>query len=200
VKLAADIEVSETQVLVKGESQIPKTAGRIRRVWLEPDNPLAYPPTVQAILNAELILVGPGSLYTSILPDLLVPDIAAALRVSRAMKFFVCNVATQKGETEGFDCLDHIRVIEKHIGGDIFDLVICNSATTTPLPEGVEWVRSSDALESAYPIYCTDLVDRSSPWRHDPLRLAEAAMDLFFERTGPLPMREQSGNSDSDHR
>ena len=64
---------------------------------------------MQAILSADLIVVGPGSLYTSLLPNLLVPDLAEALRVSRALKFYVCNVATQPGETDGFDCCDHVR-------------------------------------------------------------------------------------------
>jgi uncharacterized cofD-like protein len=88
VRLVADIQLPgwQQRVQVKGESKIPEAAGRIRRVWLEPNNPLAYPPAVQAILNAELIVVGPGSLYTSVLPNLLVPDLADALRASRALE------------------------------------------------------------------------------------------------------------------
>ena len=88
VRLAADIKLPEAAnvVRVTGESEIPRAAGKIQRVWLEPNNPLAYPPTVQAILSADLILVGPGSLFTSLLPNLLVPDIAEALRVSRGVE------------------------------------------------------------------------------------------------------------------
>ena len=80
VRLAADVQMgeAETEVQVRGESLIPKAAGIVRRVWMEPDNPAAFPPSVQALLSADLIVVGPGSLYTSIIPNLLVPDIAAA--------------------------------------------------------------------------------------------------------------------------
>ena len=104
VRLVADVQLPDNgkEVRVQGESQIPRTTGHIRRVWLEPAHLRAYPPTVQAILRADLILVGPGSLYTSMLPNLLVPDLGEALRVSRALKFYVCNVATQPGETDGF--------------------------------------------------------------------------------------------------
>ena len=85
------------QVRVQGESKIPEMAGRIRRVWLEPNNPPAFPPVLQAILNADLIVIGPGSLYTSLLPNLLVPDLLAAIQASRAVKVYVCNIATQAG-------------------------------------------------------------------------------------------------------
>ncbi len=199
VKLVADISLPEAagEVRVKGESQIPKTEGKIRRVWLEPDNPLAYPPTVQAILSADLILVGPGSLFTSILPDLLVPDIAEALRVSRGLKFYVCNVATQHGETDGFDCYDHVKTIEKHVGGGIFDLVLCNNNFSEPIPDDITWVKPSEKLEEEFSVYSADLVDRSIVWRHDPIRLAEVAMDLFFERTGPLANRDNYYNPEN---
>jgi len=199
VRLVADVEVprAEKGMLVKGESQIPKADGRIRRVWLEPDNPLAYPPAVQAILNADLILVGPGSLFTSILPNLLVPDIAEALRASRGLKFYVCNVATQRGETDGFDCFEHVRSIEKHVGEGIFDLILCNNQYTGTLPEGITWVKASDEMNDRYPLYLCDLADPSNPWRHDPKRLAEVIMDLFYERTGPLINRENLNNSEN---
>jgi uncharacterized cofD-like protein len=199
VKLVADIRMpeEESDSRINGESQITKAGGMIRRVWLEPDSPRAYPPTVQAILSADLILVGPGSLYTSILPDLLVPDIAEALRVSRGMKVYVCNVATQHGETDGYDCYAHVQTIEKHIGGGIFDLILCNNFYEGDLPEGIDWIRSSVKLEEEYPIYCADLVDRSNIWRHDPLRLSQVVMDLFYERTGPLVLRDNLNNAEN---
>ena len=104
------------EVRVTGESEIPKLGGNIIRVWLEPNNPLAFPPTIQALLNADIIIIGPGSLYTSLMPNLLVPDIAEAFKASRALKFFVSNVATQPGETDGFNCGDHVYTVEKVIG------------------------------------------------------------------------------------
>jgi uncharacterized cofD-like protein len=192
VRLVADKANMEenTEIRVTGESKIPKTEGKITRVWLEPNNPLAFPPAVQAILNADLIIVGPGSLFTSILPNLLVPDLADAVKASRATKFYICNVATQSGETDGFTSADHIRTIEKYLNQRIFDLVICNQKQDTNLPEGVDWVRVDNNLENEYSTYASDLVDPINPWRHDSGRLAQVIMDLFYERTGPLINRE----------
>jgi len=100
VSLVADVRLpdKDVEVRIKGESQIPKIGGKIKRLWIEPGNPAAFPPTIQALLNADLIIIGPGSLYTSLVANLLVPDLVEALRVSRAYKFYVCNVATQAGE------------------------------------------------------------------------------------------------------
>jgi uncharacterized cofD-like protein len=192
VRLVADKTNAEenTEVRVSGESQIPKTEGKITRVWLEPNNPLAFPPAVQAILNADLIIVGPGSLFTSILPNLLVPDLADAVKASRATKFYICNVATQSGETDGFTSADHIRTIEKHLNQHIFDLVICNQKQDMTLSDGVDWVRIDENLEEEYSTYTSDLVDPINPWRHDSGRLAQVIMDLFYERTGPLINRD----------
>ena len=192
VSLIADIQLpgSKGEVRIKGESQIPKARGRIRRVWLEPNNPLAYPPAIQAILSADLILVGPGSLYTSILPDLLVSDIAEALRVSRAVKFYICNVATQPGETDGYTCDDHIKTIEKHIGGGLFDLILCNNNFQGSLPAEVSWVRPSATFQDEHVLYMADLVGLEYLHHHDPSKLAQAVMDLYTERTGPSGSRE----------
>ncbi|HYG36438.1 MAG TPA: gluconeogenesis factor YvcK family protein, partial [Clostridia bacterium] len=189
VRLVADIQLPDEthEVRVRGESMIPKASGRIRRVWLEPNNPLAYPPAVQAILSADLILVGPGSLYTSVLPNLLVPDLADALRVSRALKFYICNVASQPGETDGYTCGDHVRSLEKHLGVRLFDMVISNNCYVGTLPEGISFVQTEAELEEEYTVYCTDLIDKGKVWRHDSQRLAEVIMDLFYERTGPMP-------------
>ena len=119
VRLVADVRLPHlmNEVRVEGESNIPAIAGRVKRVWLEPNNPPAFPPVLQALLNADLIVVGPGSLYTSLLPNLLVPDLMAAIRVSRALKIYVCNIATQSGETDLFSCNDHVRALEEHVGG-----------------------------------------------------------------------------------
>jgi uncharacterized cofD-like protein len=191
VRLVADVQLPHeiNEVRVKGESQIPKTAGQVRRVWLEPNNPLAYPPSVQAILSADLVILGPGSLYTSLLPNLLVPDLAEALRRTRAQKFYVCNVATQKGETDDYSCGEHVRTIEKHLGGRLFDLIVCNRRYEGKL-EDESWVKVEPGLEEEYPLYQTDLIDEENPRRHDSYKLAQVIMDLFFERTGPLSVRE----------
>ena len=195
VRLVAEVDIAgengeRKEVRVRGESEIPKLGGNIIRVWLEPDNPLAFPPTIQALLNADIIIVGPGSLYTSLLPNLLVPDIGEAFKASRALKFFVSNVATQPGETDGFNCGDHIRTVEKTIGKGQFDLVICNENCNGPLPDGIEYVCVDKELEENYFVYSGNFADNDSPWRHDSFKLANSIIDLYNERTGPLLPRE----------
>jgi uncharacterized cofD-like protein len=188
VRLVADVLLpfSQNEVRVEGESRIPESAGKVRRIWLEPNEPPAFPDAIQAILAADLILIGPGSLYTSVLPNLLVPDIAAAVRASRALKIYVCNVATQAGETVGFSCGDHVRVIEEHVGHGFFDIVLSNFRCDGQLPEGIQWVQAEVELDSDYAVYRADLVDMDQPWRHDSAKLSEVLMELYQERTGPL--------------
>ena len=188
VRLVADVQLPHniTEVRVEGESTIPKFPGNVQRVWLEPNNPPAYPQVIQAILAAELIVIGPGSLFTSIIPDLLVPDIVAAIQASRALKIYVCNVATQPGETDNYTCEDHIKVLNEHIGESIFDIIVINNQYEGQLPSGTEWVKPTPEAEIEYPIYQTDLADENQPWRHDSAKLARAVMDLYQERTGPL--------------
>lgn len=188
VRLSADIMLPNTtmEVRVEGESNIPLSRGRIRRVWLEPNNPPAFPRSVQAILKADLIIIGPGSLYTSILPNLLVPDLIEAVKASRALKLFICNVASQPGETDNFSCGDHLRVIEEHLGSGLFDLAIVNQEYQGKLPENVSWVKIDKDLDDDFPIYRADLIDSMHPWRHESQKLAQVVMDLYSERTGPL--------------
>ncbi len=194
VRLSASIEIPEKKksLWIQGESKIPKTRGQVKRLWLEPDNVPAYPPAIQAILSADLILIGPGSLYTSILPNLLVPDITAAIRASRAMKFFICNLASQPGETDRYSSGDHVAAIENHVGSHLFDLIVCNNNCTVDLPTDVDWVKVDFELERSYPVYQTDLLDLEHPWRHDSQKLAQVIIDIYFDRTGPLPERENT--------
>jgi uncharacterized cofD-like protein len=110
-------------------------------VWLSQATS-AYPQVIQAILAAELIVIGPGSLFTSILPNLLVPDIVAAVQASRALKIYICNVATEPGETDGYTCEDHLRVLNDHVGGTIFNIVVINNSFDGQLPQGTGWVKS----------------------------------------------------------
>jgi uncharacterized cofD-like protein len=173
-------------VRVEGESQIPEMAGRVRRVWLEPNNPPAFPQVVRAILSADMIAVGPGSLYTSILPNLLVPDLSEAIRSSRALKIYVCNVATQPGETDGYNCGDHVRALEEHIGGGIFDMILANQRCSGKLQSTSQWVLAEDELDDDYAVHRADLVDETHPWHHDSQKLAKVLIDLLEERTGPL--------------
>ncbi|MCL4275914.1 MAG: uridine diphosphate-N-acetylglucosamine-binding protein YvcK [Anaerolineales bacterium] len=188
VKLVASMELphSLNEVRVVGESKIPEMAGRVRRVWLEPDTAPAFPPVIQAILGADIVVVGPGSLYTSILPNLLVQDLLASIDASRAVKVYVCNIATQAGETDSFTCHDHVRALEGHVGEDLFDVILCNDNYKGEMGPNSVWVRVDEKTLSDTRAYTADLVDDSYPWRHDSVKLAQVIMDIYFERTGPL--------------
>jgi uncharacterized cofD-like protein len=187
VKLVASMDVphSINEVRVEGESRIPEMAGRVRHVWLEPDDAFAFPPVIKAILNAEVIIVGPGSLYTSILPNLLVHDLLSAMRISRAIKIYVCNIATQSGETDSYTCHDHVGALERHVGDGLFDVILCNNNYEGEIGAS-QWVRADEKTLSDSRSYCADLVDDEHPWRHDSLKLAKVIVDIFSERTGPL--------------
>ena len=186
-----------------GQSRIAHTEGRIQRVYLQPEDAPAFPKAIHALLQADLIVIGPGSLYTSVLPNLLVHDLCEAIRSAPALKVYVCNVATQVGETAGYDVTDHVDALTGHVGHDVFSVVLANGN----LPEdvspggGAEWVRPpSDSWHQArmreqarfpqqaralartpasYKLILADLVDRQSPWRHDPHKLADALMALI---------------------
>lgn len=188
VKLVAAIELPHSlhEVRVEGESNIPATAGRVRRVWLEPDTAPAFPPVINALLSAEVILVGPGSLYTSLLPNLLVQDILASIRASRAIKIYVCNVATQEGETDAFTASDHIRALENHVGGDVFDVILCNTHRSGSLNLTSTWVQVDAEALADERVYAADLADNAHPWRHDSDKLAQVVMNIYNERTGPM--------------
>ncbi|MEK6220873.1 MAG: YvcK family protein, partial [Chloroflexota bacterium] len=176
VRLVADMVLpyNSAEIRVKGETNIPAVNGKVRRLWLEPNSPPAFPKAVQALLKADMIVIGPGSLYTSILPNLLVPDVAAAIRASAALKIFICNVTTQHGETEGYTCEDHIDALKAHVGEDFFDLVVSNENQQGDLPKGVEWVTASSTVEALYSLYRSDLADSKIPGKHDAHKLARS--------------------------
>jgi uncharacterized cofD-like protein len=188
VKLVAEVKLPESQSEEKviGESMISQLEGTINHIWLEPGNPLAFPPAVQAILNADLLIIGPGSLYTSVLPNLLVPGLADAIQVSKSVKFLVCNVANQRGETLGYYCGDHVRTIEKHLNAVHFDVIICNNEFKFPQSKKIELVTPEPGIEEQYSFYFTSLVDKNNPWRHDANKLAQVITDLLDKRTGPM--------------
>jgi len=174
------------QVRVQGESRIPQMAGRVRRVWLEPNDAPAFPPALNAILNADMIIVGPGSLYTSLLPNLLVQDLLGAVKASRALKVYICNIATQSGETDLYSCFDHIRALEEHVGEGLFDIALCNDNYEGQLNADTQWVRTDEKTLADSRVQCFDLSDTSYPWRHDSAKLARALIEILDEYTGPL--------------
>ncbi|HEU4744406.1 MAG TPA: gluconeogenesis factor YvcK family protein, partial [Anaerolineales bacterium] len=188
VKLVADVQLPNVpnQVRVLGESSIPKVAGRVRRLWLEPNDAPAFPPALKAILNADMIVVGPGSLYTSLLPNLLVQDLLGAVNASRALKVYICNIATQSGETDLYSCSDHVRALEEHVGEHLFNIVLCNDNYEGQLNEGSQWVQTDEKIRTDSRLYCADLSDASHPWRHDSDKLARTLIEILDEHTGPL--------------
>ena len=184
---------------IHGESAITAAATTIKSVGLDPNHPEAYPDAVNAIRNAELIVMGPGSLYTSILPNILVPDIRISFLESNAMKIYVSNVATQHGETDHYTVQDHVKAVENHIGGSPFDFVIANTNIDKQLPrqwksEPVRIDSGVNGKKSSYPIIAVDVIDVKNRYRHDPRKLADAIFNLYHESgktTGQVDVSSQ---------
>jgi len=171
-----------------GESKVPVGEGHIDRVFLEPSAPPINPEAESAVLDAELVIVGPGSLYTSILPNLLVDGMVEALRASPAVKVYVCNVAGQPGETMGYTVSEHLQAIREHIGGDLFDYVIVNSNLTPPLPAssqraGVSRVVFDRSRAAQFPVkyVLADVVSTAVSSHHDPDKLAKVLMKRVWQ-------------------
>ncbi len=185
IQLCAELETGE---VVRGESKIPRRAGRIRRVFLVPPDPPAYSAAVQAILDADLVVLGPGSLYTSVLPNLLVSGIREALRATRALRVYVCNVATQKGETDNFTVADHVRTLVEQAGGGLFDYVLANSlpAKSTHPEWDVVKPEPGGPIPSGLRVVWAPVINEANPHYHDPDRLAQALLDLYFRHRRSL--------------
>ena len=183
--LVADLQDDATRRLmrVEGESVITHTGATIKRLMIRPEDALAYPDAIRAILDADVIVLAPGSLYTSLLPNLLVRGIADAIRAARGPCVFVCNVATQKGETTGYTILDHIEAVEQHVGPGLIDAVIANAqmgVNWTGIPAGVGQLISYDTVtRPGLPVFGHDIVDESAPWRHDSAKLAQTAVNMW---------------------
>jgi uncharacterized cofD-like protein len=182
VNLSAELEDGR---LVVGESSIAKS-GRIRKVFLVPRNVAANDDAVAAILAADLIVIGPGSIYTSIVPNILVSEIAAAIRASDAVKIYVCNVATEPGETENYSVPQHMEVIEQYMGRGAFDHVIVNSHTNLdfadePRPHLLRMSESErrDARMAGIDLVVADVIDEEFPVHHNSERLAKSIIDIY---------------------
>jgi 2-phospho-L-lactate transferase/gluconeogenesis factor (CofD/UPF0052 family) len=167
-------------IRVRGESEIPQVRGRILRVMLEPAAPRAYPDALRAILDADLVVIGPGSPYTSILPNLLVPGIAEALEATRAPRVYVCNIATQPGETDGYTAQEHLQALEKHLGTGLISMAIVNArAPQTKPAEAVEWVKCDLESRKGLRVIAADLVDETLSGHHESDKVARILMNLI---------------------
>lgn len=184
VRLVADVKVPNGRVLrVEGESKIPEVGGTIEQVALLPEDCRAHPESVKAILEAQVVVIGPGSLYTSILPSLLVPEIVHALRATSAYKVYICNVATQPGETDGYSAADHVMALERHIGRGVFQAVLVNDhypeKNAGPNTFYVAPPPAHHEIYQRYEVRLVDLTDEARPWRHDSEKLAKAIKELL---------------------
>jgi len=170
-----------------GETAIVESGGPIRRVFLDPENVEPHPEALEAIRAADLVVIGPGSVFTSVIPNLLVPGIAKAIEESGAMKAYVCNVMTQRGESEAFTAAEHVVALEANVDGRVCDYVLVN--VMSPSAETVTRYHEhrQDAVEPdierlrqmGYKPVTGDLMSETDYVRHDPARLANALMDLL---------------------
>src|SRR6266853_1634404 len=170
--------------MVAGESKIPMENSPIHRVFLKPDGAQVNPEAAQAILNAELIIVGPGSLYTSIMPNLLVEGMVEAIKASPALKVYICNLAAQNGETDGYGVDDYLRVIREHVGANLFDFVLVNSNHSHTPTGGQAQVVFKPEEAATHPevrFIAADVVNIHIPSHHDPDKLARVIMRKVWQ-------------------
>jgi uncharacterized cofD-like protein len=183
VRLAAELADGST---IRGETNIGQTGKEITRLYLEPQGPKPMPETLAAIAAADVITIGPGSLFTSLLPPILVDGVAEAIANSQAVKICVCNLMTQPGETDGFSARRHLEVIRQHAPLIDFDYVIVNNAPINERQlekytgEGAEQIGvhgsiSPATIEGAEIVY-GNLLDDSEMVRHHPEKLAQVLL------------------------
>lgn len=178
---------------VRGESAITAAGGTIARIRLEPADPPALAEAVRAVEEADILVLGPGSLYTSILPNLCLSGLRDALRRTRALRVFVVNVMTQPGETDGFSAADHLAALQRHVGAPGVDLVVVNNGAIAP--ERLHSYREQGAAPVAPAVaachalgvqaVAADVVTRQGLVRHDPDRLARALLEEAMRRLAP---------------
>jgi len=208
VALVAELEDGR---IIEGETKIAGARSRVKRLRLSCNPCMPLTETLEAIREADIITIGPGSLYTSIIPNLLVADIVDTMCESDALKIYVCNIMTQPGETEGFSVEDHLRVLFEYSPQLKLDYVVVNSAPITPalrekyLADGsvqVEFESDPASLMGQAPqlasafdrksaprfqIISGDMVNEHDVVRHDPHKLARLLLDIYqMDRmTGP---------------
>ncbi len=184
VRLAAELADGTT---VRGETRIGRIGPAIKRLYLEPENCDPMPEALNAIAEADVITVGPGSLYTSLLPPLLVRGVARAIADSSAAKIFICNLMTQPGETDGLSSRGHLEIVGRYAPEIRFDRVIVNSQPISEIQSslyevegaaqiGVHGSISGESIEGARIVY-GNLLDAGEKVRHDPIKLAEIVLN-----------------------
>ena len=165
---------------IKGESKVKESSSEIEELFIDPPDAEASPAAIKAIGEADLIVIGPGSLYTSILPNLMVPGIVDAISESKGIKYYICNVATEIGETQHFNVIKHIDVLERYLGSGILDMIIAN--------DNIDDIGSRFHGEAVDPntgstkhlIATSDLLDKEHKVRHDSGKLAKFIMENYL--------------------
>ena len=175
--------------LVEGESQIPLAGKTIKRVFIQPEDAPPVASALEAIRDADACILGPGSLYTSVIPNLLVQGMTDALRQTQAVKIYICNVMTQPGETDEYTASQHVKAIVDHVGPGLIDYVVVNSQEVAPQ------LREVYARQGAFPVFAdidavealgvkvikANLISETNLVRHDSLRLSRTIMSMVYQ-------------------
>ncbi len=183
VRLAAELKDGS---IIRGETNIGKVGSFIKRLYLEPENCHPLPEALAAIYDADVITIGPGSLYTSLLPPILVHGVAEAIAESAAVKIFICNLMTQPGETDGLTSRRHLEIVREYAPEIDFDYVIVNNRPISPeqfqryAEEGAEQIGvhgsiTPETIEGAEVVY-GNLLDEGEKVRHHPEKLAQVVL------------------------
>ena len=179
--------VLENGKRVHGETRITASRSRIKKLTLDPPNARPLEEALEAIREADLILMGPGSLYTSILPELLIPEIAQAIARSRAPRVYIANLMTQPGETTGYSLVEHLRAIQDHVNPRIVDVVVANRQAVSPAVarryrrQGAQQVQVllPELRRMGVRVVLGDLLEERNVIRHDSARLAKLLLEEF---------------------
>lgn len=166
--------------VVTGQAKVAVSEGPVDSVCLDPESPAGYAPALQAIEDADVIVIGPGSLFTSIIPNFLVDGVIDSVRSSGARVIYVCNVANLRGETRGMDAADHVAALVRHGLGGLIDVVLVHSSAEsdpTGVDGGVEAIARIEALGSRTLV--ASLADAANPIRHDPDGLFRALSEVW---------------------
>jgi uncharacterized cofD-like protein len=174
---------------VRGETNISRSKIPIRKIELSPRRVRALPKVIEAIHEADLILMGPGSLYTSVIPNLLIPEIAQALAKSRARRVYVANLMTQPGETAHYTLSQHLRAIENHVNKRLIDYVVANKKSVSPqvarryCAQGAEpvFIDRPNVSKMKIRLLADDLLEEHNVIRHNSTRLATLLLKKFLQ-------------------
>ena len=171
--------------MLLGESRVGTATERLRSIALVPADAPVHPDAAKAIKEADLIILGPGSLFTSIVPNLLVRDLAAALAGASGLKMYICNVAEEPGQTTGYSVLDHLNVVRHYAGDDSVNIVIANdNGLQDREPPSPSLIPARTNWEDDIVCIWADVIDEEIPTRHDPVKLAATVASTYQKHRG----------------